>query len=48
MEHNDAHLNQHLPKVGVVGVGLLGKAIAGRLVDQGYSVAGYDPVVSHA
>lgn len=48
MEHNDAHLNQHLPKVGIVGVGLLGKAIAGRLIDQGYSVAGYDPVVSHA
>ncbi|MDA7534338.1 NAD(P)-dependent oxidoreductase [Verrucomicrobia bacterium] len=48
MEHNDAHLNQHLPKVGVVGVGLLGKAIAGRLIDQGYSVAGYDPVACHA
>ncbi|MFL2923363.1 MAG: NAD(P)-dependent oxidoreductase [Limisphaerales bacterium] len=48
MEHNDAHLNQHLPKVGVVGVGLLGKAIAERLVDQGYSVAGYDPVACHA
>lgn len=31
-----------LPSLGVVGLGLLGSAIAGRLVSQGFSVVGYD------
>jgi 3-hydroxyisobutyrate dehydrogenase-like beta-hydroxyacid dehydrogenase len=30
--------------VGVVGLGLMGSAIAGRLLDEGYGVHGFDPV----
>lgn len=31
-----------MPRVGVVGVGLLGTAVASRLLEAGYRVAGYD------
>jgi 3-hydroxyisobutyrate dehydrogenase-like beta-hydroxyacid dehydrogenase len=44
MEITDKPAEEHHPAVGVVGVGLLGKAIAGRLMQQGVTVAGYDPV----
>jgi 3-hydroxyisobutyrate dehydrogenase-like beta-hydroxyacid dehydrogenase len=48
MEHTDTSQKRHLPEVGIVGVGLLGKAIAERLIRKGYSVAGFDPVPCHA
>ena len=31
-------------KVGVVGLGVMGGAFAGHLLDAGFEVAGYDPV----
>jgi len=30
------------PRIGVVGLGAMGGAMAGRLVKSGYAVAGYD------
>ncbi|MBT3435836.1 MAG: 2-hydroxy-3-oxopropionate reductase, partial [Nitrospinaceae bacterium] len=30
-------------KVGVVGLGVMGGAFAGHLLDAGFEVAGYDP-----
>ncbi|MBT5927437.1 MAG: NAD(P)-dependent oxidoreductase [Verrucomicrobia bacterium] len=44
MNNSVTDLDQQLPVIGVVGVGLLGSAIAARLVEKAYSVVGYDPV----
>ena len=29
--------------MGVIGLGIMGSAMAGKLIDKGYSVAGYNP-----
>jgi 3-hydroxyisobutyrate dehydrogenase len=47
---NTQHSTQAQPRVGILGVGLMGSAMAGRLLDQGSAVIAWDrnPEPAHA